>query len=52
MNFSYAAYCFYFTEENYVVPGVLSGRSGYPAGGLVYCPDAVYKRYCFYAEET
>ena len=28
MNFSYAAYYFYFTEENCVVPGVLSGRSG------------------------
>ena len=55
MNFSYAAYYFYFTEANWlfgVVPGGLSGRSGYPGGGLGYCPDAVYRRYCFCAEET
>ena len=28
MNFSYAAYCFYFTVENWEVAGVLSGLSG------------------------
>ena len=28
MNFSYAAYYFYFTVENWFVQGVLSGLSG------------------------
>ena len=44
MNFSYAAYYFYFTVENWEVAGVLSGLSGYPGGGLGYYPDAVYRR--------